>query len=148
MLLENPSSYLRFSESAYAEADFIAEIVRRTGCGLLLDVNNVFVSAHNLGASASDYIAAYPLQHVQEIHLAGHDRVAESDGGEVLIDAHGSSVVDGVWALYAEVISRTGPMPTLIERDANVPPLAGLVREAQRAEQAMAGFRQARDDRG
>ncbi len=90
MLLENPSSYLRFTESTYSEADFIAEIVRHTGCGLLLDVNNVFVSARNLGTDPLAYIDAYPLKHVQEIHLAGHDRVAESDGGEVLIDAHGS----------------------------------------------------------
>ncbi len=143
MLLENPSSYLRFTESTYSEADFIAEIVRHTGCGLLLDVNNVFVSARNLGTDPLAYIDAYPLKHVQEIHLAGHDRVAESDGGEVLIDAHGSHVVDDVWSLYAGVIARTGPVPTLIERDANLPPLGELVTEARRAEHVMAQFCQA-----
>jgi uncharacterized protein (UPF0276 family) len=133
MLLENPSSYLSFEESTYAEADFIAEIVRRTGCALLLDVNNVFVSAQNLGTSPMDYIAAYPLAHVQEIHLAGHDVIQEETGGVVLIDAHGSDVVDEVWELYAAVIARTGPLPTLIERDNNVPALTGLVTEAHRA---------------
>lgn len=143
MLLENPSSYLSFSESTYAEAQFIAEIARRTGCGLLLDVNNVFVSARNLKTDPLDYIAAYPLQQVQQIHLAGHDVVLEAAGTDVLIDAHASPVVDDVWSLYAGVIARTGPVPTLIERDANLPPLAALVEEAQQAEAVMARFRQA-----
>jgi hypothetical protein len=141
MLLENPSSYLRFEESTFAEADFIAEIARRTGCGLLLDVNNVFVSAHNLGADARAYIAAYPLQQIQEIHLAGHDVVA--DEGSVLIDAHASPVAEDVWSLYADVIARTGPLPTLIERDNKVPPLADLVAEARMADRMLDRRREA-----
>jgi hypothetical protein len=136
MLLENPSSYLRFAESSFDEAGFIAEVVRRTGCGLLLDVNNVFVSARNLATGAMDYLAAYPLSHVQEIHLAGHDVIVEN-GGAVLIDSHAAPVVDDVWQLYAAVIGKTGPLPTLIERDANVPPLAELVAEAGQAERIM-----------
>jgi uncharacterized protein len=136
MLLENPSSYLRFAESIFDEAGFIAEVVRRTGCGLLLDVNNVFVSARNLATGAMDYLAAYPLSHVQEIHLAGHDVIVEN-GGAVLIDSHAAPVVDDVWQLYAAVIGKTGPLPTLIERDANVPPLAELVAEAGQAERIM-----------
>ena len=136
MLLENPSSYLRFAESSFDEAGFIAEVARRTGCGLLLDVNNVFVSARNLETSAMDYLAAYPLSHVQEIHLAGHHVITEN-GGAVLIDSHAAPVVDDVWHLYAAVIGKTGPLPTLIERDANVPPLAELVAEAGQAERIM-----------
>ena len=137
MLLENPSSYLSFEESTWAEAEFIAEIARRTGCGLLLDVNNVFVSARNLNTSARDYLDAYPLALVQEIHLAGHDVASDAAGVEVLIDAHGSAVADGVWALYADVINKTGPLPSLIERDNNVPPLASLLAEARRADDVL-----------
>ena len=137
MLLENPSSYLSFEESTWAEAAFIAEIARRTGCGLLLDVNNVFVSARNLNTSARDYLDAYPLALVQEIHLAGHDVASDAAGVEVLIDAHGSAVADGVWALYADVINKTGPLPSLIERDNNVPPLASLLAEARRADDVL-----------
>ena len=134
MLLENPSSYLTFEESTIAEADFIAEIARRTGCGLLLDVNNVFVSAKNLKTDALSYIDAYPLQHVQEIHLAGHDTVTDAEGEDLLIDAHGSEVAPDVWGLYTEVLARTGPLPSLIERDNNVPPLEALLDEAQMAD--------------
>ncbi|WP_373502328.1 DUF692 domain-containing protein [Aestuariivirga sp.] len=134
MLLENPSSYLSFEESTWSEAAFIAEIAKRTGCGLLLDVNNVFVSARNLKTIPLDYIEAYPLAHVQQIHLAGHEVTLDQMGEELLIDAHGSEVTDPVWGLYAEVIARTGPLPTLIERDANVPPLAALLAEARRAD--------------
>ena len=134
MLLENPSSYLTFEESTIAEADFIAEIARRTGCGLLLDVNNVFVSAKNLKTDALSYIDAYPLQHVQEIHLAGHDAMTDAEGEDLLIDAHGSEVAPGVWGLYAEVLARTGPLPSLIERDNNVPPLDALLDEARLAD--------------
>ena len=143
MLLENPSSYLTFAESTLGEAEFLTEVARRSGCGLLLDVNNVFVSAHNLNTSARAYIDAYPLHLVQEIHLAGHDPVAEANGSTVLIDAHGSDVVDDVWELYGEVIARTGPLPTLIERDSNVPPLATLMSEAQRADHVMTAARRA-----
>ncbi len=143
LLLENPSSYLSFEESSYAEADFIAEIVRRTGCGLLLDVNNIFVSAQNLGTSPMAYIDAYPLSHVREIHLAGQDVITEETGQAVLIDAHGTEVADAVWDLYAAVIARTGPLPTLIERDNNVPPLEDLLAEARRADRVLNRMRQA-----
>jgi uncharacterized protein len=137
MLLENPSSYLSFEESTFTEAEFISAIVRRTGCGLLLDVNNVFVSANNLKTSALAYISAYPLAHVQEIHLAGHDVVGEEAGDVLLVDAHGSEVANDVWQLYAVVIERTGPLPTLIERDNNVPAFDVLAAEAKRAERIM-----------
>ncbi len=137
MLLENPSSYLVFEESTYSETDFIREIVKRTGCGLLFDINNVYVSVHNLKTDARSYIADYPLQFVQEVHLAGHDIAIDGDGDTVLIDAHGSPVVDDVWDIYAEVIARTGPLPTLIERDNNLPELASLVAEAHKADHYM-----------
>jgi len=138
MLLENPSSYLSFEESTFSESAFIAEIARRTGCGLLLDVNNVFVSARNLGGDARAYVDAYPLALVQEIHLAGHDVAKDAAGMRVLIDAHGTPVDDQVWTLYAYVVARTGPLPSLIERDNDVPPLAALLAEAQQAEAVMA----------
>ena len=140
MLLENPASYLSFAESTWAEAEFIAEIVRRTGCGLLLDVNNVFVSARNLGTNAAGYLDSYPLAHVREIHLAGHDLSSDGAGQEVLIDAHGSEVCDDVWDLYGQVLARTGALPSLIERDNNVPPLAVLLDEARRADEALRQF--------
>ena len=137
MLLENPSSYLDFEESTYSEGQFIAEIVRRTGCGLLLDVNNVFISAVNLKFPAIAYIDAYPLSHVQEIHIAGHDVTRDDAGHQLLIDSHGASVVDEVWDLYAAVIARTGALPTLVERDNNVPSLDVLVAEARQADRLM-----------
>ena len=137
MLLENPASYLGFAESTWGEAEFIAETVRRTGCGLLLDVNNVFVSARNLGTNAAAYLDAYPLKHVREIHLAGHDLSSDGAGEDVLIDSHGSAVCDYVWDLYSMVIARTGALPSLIERDNNLPPLALLLDEARRADEAL-----------
>ena len=143
MLLENPSIYLSFDESSYSEADFIAETVRRTGCGLLLDVNNVFISAANLKTSVLAYIDAYPLTHVQEIHLAGHDVTTDAEGEPLLLDTHGAAVADPVWELYAEVIARTGPLPTLIERDNNVPALDDLLAEARRADLVLRRLRKA-----
>ena len=137
MLLENPSSYLTFDESTLEEADFISEIVKRTGCGLLLDINNVYISAHNINIGAHEYLSAYPLKHVQEIHLAGHTMSTDSAGQSVIIDDHASPVVDGVWDLYAYAISHTGPLPTLIERDDNVPSLQELVDEAHFANTIM-----------
>jgi uncharacterized protein len=137
MLLENPSSYLRFEESTMDEPEFIGQVARRTGCGLLLDINNVFVSAHNLGTSAAAYIGAYPIDMVQEIHLAGHDFRTDAAGEPVLIDAHGSPVAGAVWSLYAKVLARSGPLPTLIERDNNVPPFADLLAEARLAARIM-----------
>ena len=137
MLLENPSSYLTFVESTLTEADFISEIVKRTGCGLLLDINNVYISAHNIHVSAHDYLAAYPLKHVQEIHLAGHTMSTDTAGQSVIIDDHASPIVEGVWDLFGYTISRTGPLPVLIERDDNVPALQELVDEAHFANTIM-----------
>jgi hypothetical protein len=134
MLLENPSSYFSFEESEFGEPEFMAEIVKHTECGLLLDINNVFISAVNLGFAPHAYIDAYPLAHVEEIHLAGHDRQSDDDGSALLIDDHAHPIADEVWALYVDVIARAGPLPTLIERDGNVPPFAELVAEARRAD--------------
>ncbi len=133
MLLENPSTYLAFAESEMDEVDFLSEIVRRTGCGLLLDVNNVFVSATNQAVDAADYIHRFPLQHVGEIHLGGHDVDADDHGAPLMIDSHGTPVADPVWALYAEVIRLGGARPTLIEWDNDVPAWPVLAAEAERA---------------
>ncbi len=137
MLLENPSSYLTFDESTLDEAEFISEIVKRTGCGLLLDINNVFISAHNINISAQTYLTAYPLKYVQEVHLAGHTLTADDAGNPVIIDDHASPVVGGVWDLYAYAMRHMGPVPTLIERDDNVPALQELVDEAHFADGTM-----------
>ena len=134
MLLENPSTYLAFAESEMEEVAFLSEIARRTGCGLLLDVNNVFVSATNQGWDARAYIDAFPLDAVGEIHLGGHDEDADDRGRPLLIDSHGRAVVDPVWTLYAHTIARGGPRPTLIEWDTDVPPLPELIAEAARAD--------------
>ena len=133
MLLETPSSYLAFAESTMDEVTFLSEIARRTGCGLLLDVNNVFVSATNQGWDARAYIDAFPLDAVGEIHLGGHDEDTDDHGRPLLIDSHGRAVVDPVWTLYAHVIAQGGPRPTLIEWDTDVPPLPELMAEATRA---------------
>lgn len=132
MLLENPSTYALFAQSTISETDFLTEIARRTGCGLLLDVNNVFVSCVNHRADPRAYIDAFPLDAVGEIHLGGHDEETLPDG-PLLIDAHGSEIAAPVWALYARVIARTGPLPTLIEWDADVPAFPVLMAEAERA---------------
>ncbi|MFD0858563.1 MNIO family bufferin maturase [Roseovarius aquimarinus] len=140
MLLENPSSYLSFDASTLSETDFLAEIAARTGCGLLLDVNNVFISAHNLGMDARAYIDAFPVQHVGELHLGGHD---EDENGEtpLLIDSHGREVADPVWALLDHTLARTGPRPLLIEWDADVPDWPILRAEAARAAEALSRHR-------
>jgi len=139
MLLENPSSYLRLAESVIPEVDFLGELARRTGCGLLLDVNNVFVSATNNGTDPRSYLDAFPLDRVKEIHLGGHARETDDAGGALLIDAHGSPVMDEVWTLYAGVVARTGPVATLIEWDNDVPDWATLVAQAVAAEEILAG---------
>ncbi len=138
MLLENPSSYLAFAESTWSETDFLAEISRRTGCGLLLDVNNVFVSATNLGYSPQGYIDVYPLEKVGEIHLGGHDEDEDDHGKPLLIDSHGAEVVDPVWALLDYTLERSGPKPTLVEWDTDVPEWSILAAEAARASDALA----------
>lgn len=137
MLLENPSSYLAFAESEISETDFLRDIATRTGCGLLLDVNNVFVSAVNLGLSARDYVAAFPMDRVGEIHLGGHDEEADDHGAPLLIDSHGREVADPVWALLDDVLARTGPAPLLIEWDNDVPDWPTLAAEAGRARDAL-----------
>jgi uncharacterized protein (UPF0276 family) len=137
MLLENPSTYLGFAESTYSETDFIGEVVRRTGCGLLLDVNNVHVASTNQEWDPFAYIDSYPLAHVREIHLAGHAREADENDRPLLIDTHDRPVDDIVWDLYAHTIGRIGPVPTLIEWDANVPDWPTLAVEAKRAEALM-----------
>jgi uncharacterized protein (UPF0276 family) len=134
MLLENPSTYLAFEESTYSEIDFIAEIVRRTGCGLLFDVNNVQVSATNQQWDPITYIDAYPLQHVQEIHLGGHAEEADDKGRPLLIDTHDREVDGIVWGLFRHTVARTGPVPTLIEWDSAVPAWPVLEAEARRAD--------------
>lgn len=133
MLLENPSTYLAFAESDMAEIDFLAELTRRTGCGLLLDVNNVFVSATNQKTDPISYIDAFPLDQVGEIHLGGHDEDADDHGAPLLIDSHGREVADPVWTLYAHTIARGGARPTLIEWDTDVPDWPVLEAEAARA---------------
>ncbi|WP_138933319.1 DUF692 domain-containing protein [Roseovarius arcticus] len=133
MLLENPSTYVLFEQSTIPETEFLAEVVQRTGCGLLLDVNNVFVSATNHRTDPLAYLAAFPLEAVGEIHLGGHSE-EELPSGPLLIDAHGSPVAGPVWALYGAVLDRTGPMPTLIEWDNDVPEWSVLMAEATRAQ--------------
>ncbi len=137
MLLENPSTYVVFAESTMAEVDFISEIVRRSGCALLLDVSNVLVSATNHGFDPSTYLDDFPLRHVQEIHLAGFAEAIDDCRRPLLIDAHDSPIRDQVWDLYRAVIRRCGPVPTLIEWDNDVPEWPILLAEARRAQIAM-----------
>lgn len=134
ILLENPSTYLAFTETTMSETDFIRSVAARTGCGLLLDINNVFVSATNHGFSARDYLADFPLSRVGEIHLAGHDEQADDDGAPLLIDSHDGPVADAVWKLYETVIERCGPVPTLIEWDSKIPDWPVLQAEAAAAQ--------------
>lgn len=137
MLLENPSSYLAFDASTMSETEFLTRLSARTGCGLLLDVNNVFISATNLGLDARAYIDAFPLDKVGEIHLGGHDADTDDHGAPLLIDSHGRAVADPVWALLDHTLARSGPRPLLIEWDADVPDWPVLQAEAARAAQAL-----------
>jgi hypothetical protein len=132
MLLENPSTYILFAQSTMTETDFLAEIVQRTGCGLLLDVNNVFVSATNHRTDARAYLADFPLHAVREIHLGGH-ATEDLPSGPLLIDAHGTPVAEPVWTLFDEVIARIGARPTLVEWDNDVPAFGVLMDDALRA---------------
>lgn len=131
LLIENPSSYVEFTVDSIDEAEFLSELHHRTGCGLLLDVNNLYVSSNNLGFSAVRWLAAIPPQAIGEVHLAGHAHDVRTG---LLIDDHGSPVADGVWSLYADVIARCGPLPTLIEWDTDPPAWNTLKREARRAD--------------
>ena len=138
MLLENPSTYIEFESSTMSETVFLREVLKRTGCGLLLDVNNAHVSCTNHGRDALAYLHELPLDAVGEVHLAGFARDQDAAGAPLLIDSHGSPVDDAVWTLYADVIARLGPVATLLERDNDVPALATLLAEAGRAEDMMA----------
>ncbi len=137
MLLENPATYVTFTDSVIPETEFLRELVRRTGCGLLLDINNVFVSATNHRTDPRAYLAGFPMEHVGEIHLAGHEE-DRLPSGPLLIDSHGAPVAEPVWALYAETIARSGPLPSLIEWDNDVPDFATLMSEAERASAILA----------
>lgn len=138
LLIENPSAYLRFVHSTIAEAEFLAELVRRSGCGILFDVNNVFVSCCNLGGDPVHWLDALPAGAVAELHLAGHS-VNDADGTPILIDDHGSPVTADVWDLYARAVRRFPDAVTLIERDSNLPALPVLVAEADRADRVRRG---------
>lgn len=138
MLLENPSSYLAFTASTLSETDFLTELTQRTGCGLLLDVNNVFISATNLNLSAQAYIDAYPTDKVGEIHVGGHDEDHDDHGAPLLIDSHGAAVIDPVWALLDYTLAQTGATPVLVEWDTDVPDWPTLRSEAARAATALA----------
>jgi len=138
MLLENPATYVEFEASTMAESDFIAEVVKRTGCGLLLDVNNAYVSCINHHRDVRAYLRALPLAAVGEIHLAGHAREVDAAGAPLLIDSHGAPVAEAVWALYDFALSLVGPQPTLIERDNDIPEFPVLAAEARQAEVVMA----------
>ena len=136
ILVENPSTYVSFKASDIPEPEYLTRLADKTGCGILLDVNNVYVSAKNNGFDVDQYLASIPAAHVGEIHLAGHV-VKSVDGAEVRIDDHGSAVADDVWSLYEQVVERIGARPTLIEWDSNVPALSVLVSEAHEARQRM-----------
>ena len=138
LLVENPASYLTFRHSTMSEAEFLAELAARTGCGILCDVNNLHVSAGNVGIDPLCYLERLPADAVGEIHLAGH-AVNEADGRRILIDDHGSRVADRVWGLYARALARFGPRPTLIEWDTDVPVLDVLLDEAATAARLLTG---------
>jgi len=134
ILIENPSTYLIFADNEMSEVDFLRTLARRTGCGLLLDVNNVYVSAVNHDFDPASYIDAFPIEHVGEVHLAGHAAIDDGDGAPLLVDAHDRAVAAKVWQLYARLIARTGPTPTLIEWDNDIPSWPVLTAEARRAD--------------
>lgn len=144
MLLENPSTYVLFAESTIDEIDFLENVARRTGCGLLLDVNNVMVSAVNHRLDPYAYIDRFPLDLVGEVHLAGYDETSDGAGDRLLIDAHASAVRPDVIALYEYVLRLAGPLPTLVEWDNDVPDFATLRAEAIRVDAALAAVRRMR----
>jgi uncharacterized protein len=134
LLLENPSTYLLFEDSTMSECDFLRSVTARTGCGLLLDVGNVYVSAVNHGFEPMAYIDSFPIEEIEEIHLAGFAADRDDDGAPLLIDSHSCEVAEVVWALFQRTIARTGPIPTVIEWDNDVPPFAALAAQAGRAQ--------------
>src|SRR5262249_8787507 len=135
--VENPSSYLRFRHSTMPEWEFLSAVAERTGCGILCDVNNIFVSASNLGFDTPRYLRSLPASRVGEIHLAGHKIRRFDDGRTIRIDDHGSRVCTEVWALYREAIACFGAVPSLIEWDTDVPPLSVLLEEAAKADKML-----------
>ena len=141
MLLENPSTYVAFEQSTMSEIDFLAEVVRRTGCGLLLDVNNIHVSATNQHYDPVAYLDAFPVDHVGEIHLAGYAPETDDNGDPLLIDAHDRPVDPAVLRLYERAIALTGPLPTLVEWDNDVPDWPTLHAEARRVEAVLSRAR-------
>ena len=145
ILVENPSRYLRFRDSPLSEPEFLAELARHTGCGLLLDVNNVYVSSRNFDEDPVAYLDALPTGAIGEIHLAGH-AANDADGRTILIDDHGSPVAEPVWSLYRRTLQRLGPLPTLIEWDTNLPDLGVLLGEAATAERLLEAARHSRHD--
>ncbi len=148
ILLENPATYLRFADSVLAETEFLAEAARRTGCGLLLDVNNVVVATANHGTSARAYIDAFPIEEVEEIHLAGHSEERGDGSARLLIDDHGSQVREEVWSLYRHALDRRGAVPSLVEWDNNIPEWSVLLSEARRAEMELRDRRERSTARG
>jgi uncharacterized protein len=138
ILVENVSSYLEYRCSRLTEWEFVAAVVAEAGCGLLLDVNNIYVAACNHDFDAARYISCLPVAAVQEIHLAGHERVELDSGGELRIDTHSERVCAEVWELYGLALERFGPLPTLIEWDAKLPPLEVLIEEARQADRLLA----------
>ena len=136
VLVENPSCYLAFNHSTLTEPEFLSELTRRTGCGLLLDANNIAVTAHNLRLDPASWLNGLPAAAIGEYHLAGH-AMNEADGETILIDDHGSRVSDGVWSLFQEIVRRYGPRPTLIEWDTELPALGVLLDEARQADESL-----------
>lgn len=145
ILIENPATYLRFHEDAMAEAQFLRELAARSGCGLLLDLNNVQVSAINHGHDALDYLRVFPLHAVGEVHLAGHARQVDADGHALLIDSHDAPVDAAVWSLYEHCLRLTGPLPTLVEWDSQLPEWRVLREEAAQAQRRIDAVRNARE---
>ncbi len=137
VLVENPSCYLAFAHSTLSEPEFLAELARRTGCGLLLDANNIVVTAHNVRLDARAWLQELPPAAIGQYHLAGH-AVNDADGEPILIDDHGSRVGEGVWSLFGEIVRRFGPRPTLVEWDTDLPALDVLLDEARQAGRALA----------
>jgi len=146
ILVENPSSYLRYRNSTIAESEFMVAVARRTGCGILCDVNNIFVSAANHGWDAVAYLEALPPTEVKELHLAGHTVKQLSDGAELRIDDHASPVEPAVWALFRQAVLRFGARPTMIEWDSNIPPLEVLVEQADQASAILSQPHESRAD--
>lgn len=134
ILVENPSSYVRFTQSDMPEPAFLATLAKRTGCGLLLDINNIFVSAHNTGFDAADYLTSLDTDAVREIHLAGYQENTMADGETLYIDTHGKPVYPAVWKLYEQALAQFGDVPTLVEWDSDIPPLQTLLNEAAKAD--------------